>query len=109
MNSQVADLVGDRDGGRASTPRSHPYPFPLPRITTAAKKPLTVEEADSFTSSQAGIQGRVTIKSFRARFDFMAPRCGQAIVRLDRSGGSRAPALPQMPSVSRLVARSTTF
>src|SRR6266404_1581884 len=60
MNSQVADLVGDRDGGRASTPRSHPYPFPLPRITTAAKKPLTVEEADSFTSSQAGIQGRVT-------------------------------------------------
>src|SRR6266446_1416612 len=69
MNSQVADLVGDRDGGRASTPRSHPYPFPLPiplthspypfplpRITTAAKKPLTVEEADSFTSSQAGIQ-----------------------------------------------------
>src|SRR5712671_3242925 len=30
MNSQVADLVGDRDGGRASTPRSHPYPFPLP-------------------------------------------------------------------------------
>ena len=58
MNSQIADLVGDRDGGRASTPRSHPYPFPLPRITTAAKKPLTVEveEADSFTSSQAGIQ-----------------------------------------------------
>src|SRR5882762_1831518 len=56
MNSQVAHLVGDRDGGRASTPRSHPYPFPLPRITTAAKKPLTVEEADSFTSSQAGIQ-----------------------------------------------------
>src|SRR6266481_3339432 len=56
MNSQVADLVGDRDGGRASTPRSHPYPFPLPRITTAAKKPLTVEEADSFTSSEAGIQ-----------------------------------------------------
>src|SRR5438445_12738059 len=55
MNSQVADLVGDRDGGRASTPRSHPYPFPLPRITTAAKKPLTVEEADSFTSSQAGM------------------------------------------------------
>src|SRR6266436_10385773 len=55
MNSQVADLVGDRDGGRASTPRSHPYPFPLPRITTAAKKPLTVEEADSFTSSCAGM------------------------------------------------------
>src|SRR6266478_4263072 len=55
MNSQVADLVGDRDGGRASTPRSHPYPFPLPRITTAAKKPLTVEEADSFTSSSAGM------------------------------------------------------
>src|SRR5712664_224753 len=62
MNSQVADLVGDRDGGPATAPppRSHPYPFPLPRITTAAKKPLTVEEADSFTSSQAGIQGRVT-------------------------------------------------
>src|SRR6266481_6353178 len=59
MNSQVADLVGDRDGGRASTPRSHPYPFPLPRITTAAKKPLTVEEADSFTSSSAGMtEGR---------------------------------------------------
>src|SRR6266436_2642671 len=44
----------------AHTLTHSPYPFPLPRITTAAKKPLTVEEADSFTSSQAGIQGRVT-------------------------------------------------
>src|SRR5467141_760307 len=39
----------------AHTLTHSPYPFPLPRITTAAKKPLTVEEADSFTSSFAGV------------------------------------------------------
>src|SRR5712664_2321163 len=70
MNSQVADLVGDRDGGPATAPppRSHPYPFPLPRITTAAKKPLTVEEADSFTSSKAGIHVFVMRRPLRHRF-----------------------------------------
>src|SRR6266404_7445002 len=37
MNSQVADLVGDRDGGRASTPLT-PLPIPLTKDHHCCKK-----------------------------------------------------------------------
>jgi hypothetical protein len=56
MNSQVADLVGTRDGGRASTPAHTLTHSPYQGSPRLQKKPLTVEEADSFTSSEAGIQ-----------------------------------------------------
>src|SRR5437879_2570509 len=38
MNSQVADLVGDRDGGRASTPPLTPLPIPLTKDHHCCKK-----------------------------------------------------------------------